>query len=170
MLAKELIKKIDNYNHVTLNTDYLRSNMQYSYYKDMNGKFRIESRDSNIKDAYTECDYAMVHFVLNMPKQLVGGNVNIFGNFTNQELNNKAYIMKWNFEKSRYEISLLLKQGYYNYQYVYIEDGKQKADETIIEGSFYCTENNYQIFVYYRKSNGGRYDQLIGFKELKTTY
>lgn len=31
-----------------------------------------------------------------------------------------------------------------------------------IEGSFYQTENNYSVIVYYRKY-GERYDQAIGF-------
>ena len=71
--------------------------------------------------------------------------------------------MTWNFETSQYELTLLLKQGYYNFQYVYVDRGSTVADNKNIEGSFWETENDYQIFVYYRNFSG-RYDRLVGYR------
>jgi hypothetical protein len=69
----------------------------------------------------------------------------------------------WNFNTSAYELTLLLKQGYYNYQYVYVPQGATSADHTNIEGSFWQTENDYLLFVYYSDFSA-RYDRLVGFR------
>ncbi|NJK94628.1 MAG: hypothetical protein HC905_06630 [Bacteroidales bacterium] len=60
---------------------------------------------------------------------------------------------------------MILKQGYYDYQYVFIPKSTGTFDESEIEGSFSETENSYFIFVYY-KGFGERYDRLIGYKRL----
>jgi hypothetical protein len=61
----------------------------------------------------------------------------------------------------RYSGKLLLKQGFYNYLYVTAnKDGI--INNHAIEGSFYQTENDYSVIVYY-KPIGSRYDQVIGY-------
>ncbi len=75
--------------------------------------------------------------------------------------------MKWNFESKLYESALLLKQGFYDYQYVYIQNGSNKIDDTLLEGSYVETENDYQIFVYYRGFSS-RYDKLIGYRTINS--
>ena len=73
-----------------------------------------------------------------------------------------ANLMHYNSQTGCYEASLMLKQGAYNYQYLWVPDGSQvgKADE--MEGNYYQTVNEYQILVYNRK-RGERYDRLIGY-------
>jgi hypothetical protein len=131
----------------------------------MNGNFVVESQD-RVTDYDTECDYVFVHFLLPMPSQLIGGSVNVFGAITGWNAN-QSNQMKWNFELAGYELTMLLKQGYYNYQYAYIPDGAQKADLVNLEGTHFLTENDYQIFAYYR-DQGGRYDRLVGFTNLNS--
>lgn len=155
------------YYHVTLMPDQVRANKKYFGYKEMNGKFVVESQD-RVEDYDTECDYFFVHFTLPLEAQLVGGTVNVFGALTDWNAN-KSNEMTWNFEKAAYELTLLLKQGYYNYQYVYVPQGSSKADDTVLEGSHYETENEYQIFVYYRGMSG-RYDELIGYQLLQADF
>ena len=111
-----------------------------------------------------KCDYVFVHFTLDMESQLLGGTVNVFGALTDWNAN-QSNEMTWNYETSAYELTLLLKQGYYNYQYVYVLEASSTADETVLEGSHYETENEYEILVYYKK-NSGRYDELIGYQVL----
>lgn len=159
------IKFIRPYYHVSLLPDVIRSNKNYSPYKEMNGNFVIESQD-RVTDFDTECDYMFVHFSLPMESQLVGGTVNVFGAITGWNAN-KSNEMKWNFESARYELSMLLKQGYYNYQYVYVPEGARKADSVNLEGTFFITENDYQIFAYYR-DQASRYDRLVGFLTLNS--
>jgi len=154
------IKFFRPYYHVTLLPDAIRSNDMYRTYKEMNGNFVIESQD-RVTDFGTECDYVFVHFFLPMGSQLVGGSVNVFGALTGWNAN-KTNEMKWNFERAGYELIMLLKQGYYNYQYVYVPEGAKIADSVNLEGTHFMTENEYQIFAYYR-DQASRYDRLVGF-------
>ncbi|PIF06717.1 MAG: DUF5103 domain-containing protein [Draconibacterium sp.] len=156
----------DPYFHKTLKTDEVRANKDFFQYKDMDGKYTIESQDANVRDFTTECDYTFVHFTLALEAPLLGGTVNVFGALTGWNAN-KSNEMTWNFEKSIYELTLLLKQGYYNFQYAYVPKGSSTADLTNIEGSFWETENDYQVFVYYRDP-AGRADRLVGYRQLNS--
>ncbi|MCC7050942.1 MAG: DUF5103 domain-containing protein, partial [Bacteroidia bacterium] len=66
-----------------------------------------------------------------------------------------------------YELTALLKQGYYNYVYTTLTDGSNAGDDSVIEGTFFETENDYWIAVYVRLM-GTNYDQLLGFKRVNT--
>jgi len=160
------IKFFRPYYHITLLPDAIRRNKNYISYKEMNGNFIVESQD-RVTDYNTECDYVFVHFYLPMESQLIGGSVNIFGAMTGWNAN-KTNEMKWNFESAGYESTLLLKQGYYNYQYFYVPEGAKKADSVNLEGTFFITENEYQIFAYYR-DQASRYDRLVGFVIINST-
>ena len=153
------------YYHLTLDIDEVRTNKNFFGYREMNGNFVMECQD-RIEDYDTGCDYVFVHFTLDLEARLLGGTVNVFGALTDWNAN-KSNEMTWNYERSVYELSLLLKQGYYNYQYVYVPEGASQADETVLEGSFYETDNEYQILVYYRGISG-RYDELIGYQILNS--
>ena len=154
------------YFHKTLAPDEIRANKNFFQYKEMNGKYSVESQDREVRDFDTECDYDFVHFALPMESPLLGGSVNVFGALTQWNAN-KGNEMTYNFGTSRYELTLLLKQGYYNYIYVYVPQGAKVADHTNIEGSFWQTENDYQIFVYYRDL-AGRFDRLVGYTLLNS--
>lgn len=156
----------DPYYHKTLKVDEIRVNKNFFQYREMNGKFTIESQDQQVRDFDTECDYAFVHFTLPLEAPLLGGSVNVFGALSGWNAN-KSNEMTWNFEKGIYELTLLLKQGYYNYQYAYVSNGSTVADLINIEGSFWETENDYHIFIYYRDM-AGRYDRLIGYTVLNS--
>lgn len=151
--------------HATLVPDVLRSNKEYFSYKEMNGNFVVESQD-RVTDPDTECDYAFVHFFLAVPSELVGGSVNVFGALTGWNAN-QTNQMKYNFQRAGYELTMMLKHGYYNYQYVYVPQGAKKADAANLEGSHVETENEYQIFAYYRDASS-RYDRLVGFVNINS--
>lgn len=138
----------------------------YTYDKDQDGRFLIHSQEA-LEDP-TGSDYYLVHFSLPMESPLLNGGIFINGDLVNniQDTNSK---MIYNFENKAYEKSLLLKQGAYNFQYVVRPTKGGKPSSDLLEGSYWETENEYQIFVYYRPF-GERYDRLIGFKQLKTTF
>ena len=75
--------------------------------------------------------------------------------------------MRYNAENEKYEQSLLLKQGYYNYQYVVKSPYEKGIDESLIEGTHFETNNDYSIYVYYHSSLEDR-DMLIGIKRIKS--
>lgn len=154
------------YFHKTLMKDEVRSNRPYFPYREMNGKYAVESQDREVGDYDTECDYTFVHFTLPLESVLLGGSVNVFGALSNWNAN-KSNEMTWNFNTGAYELTLLLKQGYYNYMYVYVPQGSPVADHKNIEGSFWETENDYQIFVYYKETSS-RFERLIGYRQFNS--
>lgn len=162
----ERVRKIefDSTHHVLLLTDEARTFGRYSAEADINGRYYIDVQEGRNKDI--EADYAYVHFKLSYEAPIIDGNLYIFGALTNWSLKEEAKL-KYNYEKMLYETALFLKQGYYNYKYVYVKDGSAVSDENLIEGSRYETENDYSIYIYHR-AVGKRYDQLIGIKQLNS--
>ncbi len=71
--------------------------------------------------------------------------------------------MKYNEKEGAYIASVILKQGYYNYQYVFVDDSIRTPDISFIEGNHYETENEYVVLVYH-KGFGSRFDKLTAFK------
>jgi hypothetical protein len=150
-------------NHVYLFADEKRAFKQYSSQQDINGNFviKIQERPNNETDA----DYCYVSFFLKHDGGLPDGDLYIFGAFNGWKCTSENR-MTFNPERMGYEGLLHLKQGYYNYEYVF-KDDKQKIDETLIEGSHAITENDYTILVYHRFP-GTFYDQLIAVKRLNS--
>ena len=148
---------IDGYN-VYLHPDEKRVFKRYTFDNDINGKYVIESENSH--NNQTESDYVFVHFFLPNDVPLVNGNLYVIGELTDWQFS-EAGKMIYDYEQHIYYTTLYLKQGYYNYMYVFLEDGYPAADMSYIEGNHFETENDYTIYVYHHEE-GTRYDQLIG--------
>ena len=128
----------------------------YIYDKDANGAFLIRNSDNIDNDVNS--DYIITHFRLKSPQ--TADPIYINGFFTNDRFL-PQYEMKWNEKNLQYEGELLLKQGYYSYQYLMMKpEGKLKPVPS--EGNFYQTENTYQALIYF-KANGNRTDRLVGY-------
>jgi hypothetical protein len=69
--------------------------------------------------------------------------------------------MTYNPATKEYECTMLLKQGWYNYEFVFRKDGENTGTASKFEGSHYETENDYIVLLYYRNPHD-RYDRLIG--------
>lgn len=150
--------------HVTLLPNYPRVQKPYNYYKDLNGNFHIEALNRNFPD--TEADYMFVHFNLQVLKPLLGGGIYVFGKLSNWQCLSE-YEMKYNMERQQYELTLLLKQGYYNFTYAYKDYNSTEIKPYNLEGSYHETENDYYIFVYHGRLND-RYDKLIGYQRFNS--
>ena len=143
--------------HTYLYTNEERINLPYTLFPDVNGNFII--RTINGLNSYTDADYSWVHFSLKTLQNLEGKELYVSGNFNNWHLNEENKLF-YNTETNLYEVTLLLKQGFYNYQYLTkTESGNLNNHD--IGGSFYQTENDYTVLVYYTKF-GSRYTQVIG--------
>ncbi|MCD4680489.1 MAG: DUF5103 domain-containing protein [Bacteroidales bacterium] len=150
--------EVDNKgNQVYLMNDEPRTFKLYTYVKDINGMRIIQTEDYENDDL--ESDYVYVHFSLPYNAPFVDGNLYIMGELTYWQFSDEG-LMHYNYERKAYEATMFLKQGYYNYQYVFLEDGKTAGDVTLIEGNHFDTENEYKIFVYHREI-GTIYDKLI---------
>ena len=150
------------YYHLDLQTDHSRQMVTYQYDQDQDGRYFIHC--SGCDDPDLEADYFVVHFAL-ASDPLPPGKLYIAGELTQQQFSD-PYEMHYNPESQQYEHYLMLKQGNYNYQYLFVPEGETKGRTVLTEGDFYQTENEYTIYVYYRPI-GARFDRLIGVSTLK---
>ena len=131
---------------------------------DIDGAYIVRNRDYD--DFEVDADFAQVYFVLPMEEPVTDGDLYVFGELTNWQTS-ETNKMIYSYEKKAYQLMLKLKQGYYNYEYVFANKEKQIFDPQFIEGSHYETENNYLIYVYLR-GFGDEYDRLIGYKVINS--
>jgi hypothetical protein len=157
----EFIRKIDfigtNY-HVFLFPSENREFKPYFYWQDFNGKYYVAVQEG--RDMDTEADYLYVYFTLPAKYEITGGKMYLSGALNNWEFN-KDNVMTYDPVKAEYQCTMLLKQGWYNYEYAFIKEGEKTGVPSFFEGSHYETENDYLILVYYRNPVD-RYDRLIG--------
>lgn len=143
---------------VYLLLDPLKSREKYFIETDYNGQYYIdvlEYRNRNV-----EADYANVHFNLPLSAPYTDGKLYVGGIFNNYDATPENQ-MKWNPVTSMYENSIFMKQGFYDYQYYFVNDKTNQKTVLLTEGSNYDAENQYDIFIYYR-AFGERYDRIIG--------
>jgi len=151
------IEFLDPYFHFELKPGQNQSNQAYSYNEDINGRYAVEAEGSH--DPGVDADYVFVHFKLDIPLELEG-SVYIAGALTNWQFDDLSR-MEYNQEEQAYKKSLLLKQGVYNYRYLFLPAFNEQFDVSEIEGSHSHTSNEYLILFYHRPP-GTRYDRLVG--------
>lgn len=147
-------------NDVFLLIDQPRTNQRYFIESDINGQYFIDVQENRNRN--TESDYARVHFNLAMPYPLSNGKVFVAGMF-NDYAADESTEMLWNSDTRMYEMSTLLKQGFYNYMYYFMPTKSNVKDLSLTEGNHFDAENQYDILIYFR-SFGERYDRLIGYR------
>ena len=158
-----------NYNKsstdIFLKTDIDRTPQRYVYFPDYNGMYNITTYESI--NPFWQGDYATVYFKFATPngEAYPGKNIYLAGGFTDYVLSDK-WKMKFNEEKKIYEATAFLKQGYYNYTYISVDE-KNPADRIALEGNYWETENSYTVLIYY-KSFTDRSDQLIGVSRINS--
>ncbi len=153
----------DTANTVLLLTDPDRNEPNYTFNYDLNGAFYVINQDG--VDARTDADYTHLFFSLSTQKSPNDGTPYIVGQFNNYKLDDNSK-MHYDAANNKFIASLYLKQGVYDYTYVWV-DKSGKADDTALEGSHFETENDYQVLVYYHPV-GARWEELIGYRLLNT--
>ena len=148
---------------ISVKPDLSRASTAYYTFNDLNGNFIISNTES--LQSENQNDYATVNFTY-FPKDkipFIGMKLYLAGALTNNILNKEAEMI-FDPALGYYKKSLLLKQGYYSYNYVLREQNSFNPlnDFTETEGNHWETENNYSIMVYYRPP-GARHDHIIGF-------
>ncbi|MFT4662598.1 MAG: hypothetical protein ACI8XB_002888 [Patiriisocius sp.] len=125
---------------------------------DINGRYEIKTTDAF--DSKVEADYVKVHFTLPYDEPELDANLYVMGGFSDRQTH-KGNQLFYNEQLNQYETEIILKQGYYDYQYVMLKDGDSQINATHIEGSHFATENGYDILVYF-KDISDDYQRLIG--------
>jgi len=146
--------------HATLMVDEPRNETQYLYDRTQFGRFTIRNAEAYDENPL-EADYMITHFSLDTGGKLNGGSVWLYGEFLNGYPASQA-MMKYDAGSGCYNADLLLKQGAYNYMYLWVPDGTAVGQTSRIEGDHYETVNEYLVKVYDRPM-GERYDHFIGY-------
>ncbi|MFL0682905.1 MAG: DUF5103 domain-containing protein [Algoriphagus aquaeductus] len=128
----------------------------YSQYLDLNGQYVILTNDRPGGNPEVESEYILTNIYY---RDSPGKDIYLVGALTSWGSSPEGK-MKWDARKNVYFTELLLKQGWYDFQFA--EKSQNGLDSYAIEGSHFQTENEYEVFVYFRNL-GSRYDQLAGY-------
>lgn len=145
-----------------IRSDGSRKNIPYTRnFNDINGNYLIQNNDPG--EVPLNGDY--VNAVFSLKSSRVDGEVYTVGRFNDWRLtdvNRMKFLSDNGLE--RYETTIPLKQGYYEYLY-YVKNSQHEP--YYFEGSHLQTENEYEIIVYYRKP-GSVNDQIVGYKKFRS--
>lgn len=165
-LRSDRVSSIDNKGRLTLinvKPDFTRAALLYSNFKDLNGGFLIINTES--LQSENQNDYAQVVFSYVPPDHIpfLDKKIYLVGAITNNIVDDAAE-MKFDINTRVYQKSLLLKQGYYSYNYLLRDRNNPNSLEDFAEteGNYFETENDYNILVYYH-APGTRNDQIVGY-------
>jgi hypothetical protein len=136
--------------------DQPRPETVYSQYLDLNGQYLVYTNDRPGGDPELESEYVLTKFRFVAPEGIAP--VYLIGSLTQWGKSAEAKMI-WNQKTKQHETSLLLKQGWYDFQYGLLN--QTEFDTHTLEGSYFQTENEYEVLVYFR-ALGSRYDQLAG--------
>ena len=148
--------------HAPLFADELTKG-QYIHEFDSNGRYVVNAERTS--DADVEAEYMWVHWTLPMEQPFFDGALYVGGELFGNELSLKNR-MQYDNKAQCYWLTALVKQGGYDYQYWFVPKN-QKTTTQRVDGSYWQTENEYAIYVWYRPF-GARYDRLVGVSVIRS--
>jgi Domain of unknown function (DUF5103) len=154
----------DPYYHVFLVRDASLRREIYRTRDDLNGRYLV--KNDRAGDSDLESDYIWVHFAYTPDNMVTNDLIFVFGALSDWQCS-PVNQMTWNPETKLYEAAILLKQGFYDYQYAVVDRRTMTIDATQLEGTHVETENDYHFFVYYRGFSS-RYDRLVGYRVINS--
>ena len=159
------IDYIGGENIVRLREEVVKERSPFVEQADLKGAYYVRN-DIDNNEALCS-DYAWVYFYLPKPLSLEG-NYYAAGELSDWRFSQQN---KFTFDNTlnKYVLRMLLKQGYYNYQILYIPNGYTVGSYKEVEGNHSETQNYYNIYVYYREP-GNDYDSFIGFLRAEYKY
>ena len=127
--------------------------------KDLNGGKNF----SNYRDVFST--YLNVTFSIRPPEENFK-DIFLVGAFNDWKLS-----MEYKMKESGgiYSITIPLKRGIYDYQYVAadIENGEiVNADWLVLEGNTWLNSKEFDVFLYYNEQDKGGYERIIGYKRI----
>lgn len=155
----EFVNSIDRDDYETtvlIDLNKKRANRNFLHEVDANGYFILENADR--RDGTVTSEYCNVIFNLQVDQEYPD-DVYVTGAFSDYQAK-EEFRMEYDPSRGLYLGQAQFKQGYYDYMFaVKTEDGQLDID--LVEGSFFETENDYHVLVYYRPF-GALFDRLIG--------
>ena len=149
------------YYHVDLipKEEPLKKDYQFDF--DVDGRYKFHAQDVW---SDREIDYSIVHFTYKREEPWIDGSLYFAGYFNDNRLDSLNK-MVYSYERTHYEIVTTLKNGGYNYQYLFLPSGSTVATTLRTTGSHWETGNTYTVYVYY-KPLGGQTDRLVGIENI----
>jgi len=127
--------------------------------KDLNGG-KIYSDYKNEFSTYHNVTFSI------RPPDEVTGSIFLVGAFNDWRLSTEY---KMNESGGMNSITISLKRGIYDYQYVVadLSDGEIiNPDWLVLEGNTWLNTKEYDIFLYYNEQDKGGYERIIGYKRI----
>ena len=145
---------------------------QYIHEFDSDGRYVVNAERTT--DSDTEAEYMWVYWTLPMEKPFFDGSLYIGGDIFQGQMTMRNR-MQYDADAKVYWLTALVKQGGYDYQYWFVPKAsnqsssmsQQKTTTQRVDGSYWQTENEYAIYVYWRPF-GARYDRLVGVSVIRS--
>ena len=147
---------------------------QYIHEFDSDGRYVVNAERTN--DSDTEAEYMWVYWTVPAEQPWFDGALYVGGEIFGNELSLRNR-MQYDAEAKVYWLTALVKQGGYDFQYWFVPKSQesraksqgvqQKTTTQRVDGSYWQTENEYAVYVYWRPF-GARYDRLIGVSSVKS--
>lgn len=145
---------------------------QYIHEFDSDGRYVVNAERTT--DSDTEAEYMWVYWTLPMEKPFFDGSLYIGGDIFQGQMTMRNR-MQYDADAKVYWLTALVKQGGYDYQYWFVPKtsnqsssmSQQKTTTQRVDGSYWQTENEYAIYVYWRPF-GARYDRLVGVSVIRS--
>lgn len=139
--------------------------------KDASRRFRLQTSRPDLKGAFTvhndrfddvelTSDYLEVNFRLEHRDFGDVPEVFVFGGLTGWALD-PGFLMAYDVDRQEYNLTRLMKQGWYDYRYVTIDDG---VSHHAFEADHATTPNQYTVFVHAPGPDGE--DRIIGMESV----
>ncbi len=149
--------------HVLLDTDRSRQQGVYTHTFDANGQRLVNAERT--QDVDTESEYMWVHFTLPVNQPLMNYTLYVGGDVFYNRLTAENR-MSYDADNKMYWLNAFIKQGGVDYQFWAVNHAdNNKITLRQTEGSFWQTENEYIVYVYYRPL-GARADELVGLQRI----
>lgn len=149
---------------VVLKPEEDRSKKHFLSETTLNGGMKVNIWDR--ENPRLEADYVWVNFSLPMTQPIIDGKVYIAGALTDWKLDSTA-VMEYNNSIKAYTKRMLLKQGYYAYQLLFVNDQYSPSESKTarLEGDHSETGNRYTVYVYLR-TPADRADRLLAMRSI----
>lgn len=154
------IRQTDDYYEVDIATLESRARMAYGSYEDIHGE-KVIYVEKTGEDPSTEADYARVNFFYECETPYPDQEVYLMGAFNDWQFNDRN-CMEYDTRFHGYFVSLLLKQGYYNFMVTTLDRNSMEVSTELTAGNFWETDNVYHLYFYHFNAVKG-YDELIGY-------
>jgi len=150
--------------HMYLAPDWPLAFKKYTFENDINGRYLVKNDDMIYP--HLESDYIKVHFSFPVDAMLGNGDLFVTGQLTNRRLD-KDFRMTFNPDNLNYELEVTLKQGYYNYAYLWRYRKRSEGIWDLTDGNHSATENEYHVLIYF-KDRSFFSDRLVGVERINT--